>query len=54
VGRINLQYRQQLYVKIDADGALQASKQSIRKCLQLLSVHPEFRSVRAVLDVDPV
>jgi len=54
VGRINLQYRQQLYVKIDADGALQASKQSIRKCLQLLSVHPEFRSVRTVLDVDPV
>ena len=53
VGRINLMYRQQLYVKMDAGSALQPSKEVVRKTIAQMALHPDFRSVRVAVDVDP-
>jgi primosomal protein N' (replication factor Y) len=53
IGRINLMYRQQLYVKMDAGSALQPSKEVVRKAIAQMALHPDFRSVRVAVDVDP-
>lgn len=53
VGRVNLLYRQQLWIKVDPQAPLRATKQIIAKKAQQLVFHPDFRSVRVVFDVDP-
>lgn len=54
VARIQGLFRQHLWVKLPADGSVNATKRRVLKELDGLIYHPHGRSVRVVVDVDPI
>jgi len=54
VARVQGLFRQHLWVKLPADGSVKATKRRVLKELDGLIYHPHGRSVRVVVDVDPI
>ncbi|MDA8788023.1 primosomal protein N' [Schleiferiaceae bacterium] len=53
VARIKNVYLQHLWLKLPADRSLSVIKKRLRQTADQLSFHPDFKSVKLVLDVDP-
>jgi primosomal protein N' (replication factor Y) len=54
VARVQGLFRQHIWVKLPADGSVKATKRRVLKELDGLIYHPHGRSVRVVVDVDPI
>ena len=54
VARIKNVYLQHIWLKLPADRGLPVTKKKVRQTVDQLSFHPDFTSVKVVLDVDPM
>jgi primosomal protein N' (replication factor Y) len=53
VGRVKNLYLQHLWLKLPVDRGLPATKKRVRQTVDQLAFHPDFKSVKVVVDVDP-
>lgn len=54
IGRLKNFYLRSIYIKLEKGVNLPASKEYIVSCIRLLNAQADFKSVRVVVDVDPV
>ena len=54
IGRLKNFYLRSIYIKLEKGINLIASKEHIISCIRLLNEQADFKSVRVVVDVDPV
>jgi primosomal protein N' (replication factor Y) len=53
VGRVKNLYLQHLWLKLPVERGLPATKKRVRQTVDQLAFHPDFKSVKVVVDVDP-
>lgn len=54
IGRINNQYLRNIMIKIERNASPGAVKKFLRSCILTLQTHPDYKSLRVVVDVDPI
>jgi primosomal protein N' (replication factor Y) len=55
IDKIRDLYIQEIFIKLEKGHTnLEQTKQYIAKCAQQLNLHPEFKKVKVIIDVDPV
>ena len=53
VARVKNVYLQHLWLKLPVDRGLPTTKKRIRQSVDQLAFHPDFKSVKVVVDIDP-
>ena len=53
VGRVKNLYLQHLWLKLPVERGLPATKKRVRQTVDQLTFHPDYKSVKVVVDVDP-
>lgn len=54
IGRINNQYLRNIMIKIERNASPGAVKKFLHSCILTLQTHPDYKSLRVVVDVDPI
>ncbi|GAB4376788.1 MAG: primosomal protein N' [Salibacteraceae bacterium] len=54
VARVRNKYLRQVFLKLDLSYSLTKSRNAIRKCIDQIEAHEEYRKIRLKVDVDPI